>query len=38
MKIINQNLKKKVFSVKYSNFMIINWLSLLSAFFMNNSG
>jgi len=37
MKIINYNLKKKVFVVKYSNFMIINSSIVPSAFFMNFS-
>jgi len=38
MDMVKHNLKKKVFSLKYSNSMIINCLSLSAAFFMNSSG
>jgi len=38
MNIVKQKLRKKMFSAKYSNFVIINCLIAPSAFFMNSSG
>ena len=38
MNIVKHNPKKKVFSGKYSNFLIINCFLAISAFFMNSSG